>query len=75
VLTKEGRFGFTIRGVESGDMVCVFDGAPIAHVIRKVEDWSDIEETWRCVGDAYVHGLMYGEADDMDIEERDVTLV
>jgi hypothetical protein len=75
ILTKEGRFGFTIRGVKLNDVVCVFNGAPVAHVIRNVEDRTDRTETWHCVGDAYVHGLMYGEADGIETEEKDVMLV
>jgi hypothetical protein len=42
-----------------------FNRALVGHVLRKVEDRSEQEATWRVMGDAYVHELMYGEADEM----------
>ena len=74
-LTKDGRFGFTLRGVKPGDVVCVFDGAPTPHVLRKTSEADDASERWRFVGDAYVHDLMDREADAMDVESRDIVLV
>lgn len=73
--TKDGRFGFTLRGVQPGDVVCVFNGAPVVHVLRKVSDDDTKPDRWRFVGDAYVHDLMDGEADEMDIEAREIVLV
>ncbi|CAO2656553.1 Nn.00g053560.m01.CDS01 [Neocucurbitaria sp. VM-36] len=72
--TKEGKLGFTKRGVQAGDVVCVFNGSPIVHVLRGVSDVDSEKPIWRFVGDAYVHGLMNGEADGMDIEARDIVL-
>jgi len=74
-LTKDRRLGFTLRGVKPGDVVCVFDGAPTPHVLRRVSQADNALERWRFVGDAYVHDLMNCEADAMDIESRDVVLV
>lgn len=71
--TKDGRFGFTIRGVRPGDLVCVFNNATTPHVLRKADDREG--EVYRLVGDAYVHDLMHGEADEIDIEERDIILM
>lgn len=56
-------------------MVCVFNRALVGHVLRKVEDWSEQEATWRVMGDAYVHELMNGEADEMIVQERDIVRV
>ncbi|KAF3043882.1 hypothetical protein E8E11_006143 [Didymella keratinophila] len=64
-----GRLGFVIRGVRPGDLVCVLNGSPTPHVIRKPED-READERYRLVGDAYVHGLMYGEVEEMGIEAR-----
>jgi hypothetical protein len=48
----------------------------VPHVIRKVtEDNRNETELWKFVGDAYVHGLMNGEADEIDVEERDIVFV
>lgn len=72
--TVQGRFGFTLRGVRAGDQVVVLDGSPTPHVIRRVEE-RDGGERYRFVGDAYVHGLMYGEARDVDGESSEMVFV
>jgi hypothetical protein len=30
---------------------------------------------WKSVGEAYIHGMISGEIDDIDVEERDIVLV
>lgn len=72
--TTDGRFGFTCTGVRPGDVVCVFNDSVSPFVLRRVEDRNG-EARYMFVGDAYVHKLMYGEADSMDIVEEDIVLV
>ena len=72
--TTDGMFGFTATGVQEGDIVCVINHAVSPHVLRRVED-RDGEARYVLVGDAYVSGLMYGEADGMDVDEVDIVLV
>jgi hypothetical protein len=43
-------------------------------VLRKVDD-KDGNERYKFVGDAYVHGLMYGEADGTDVHEENILFV
>lgn len=73
--TEGGLFGFTVRGVREGDGVCVFNGAVTPHVLRRVG--RDGAERYKFVGDAYVHGMMRGEADGdgMGGEEGDIVIV
>ncbi|KAH7400573.1 heterokaryon incompatibility protein-domain-containing protein [Phaeosphaeria sp. MPI-PUGE-AT-0046c] len=73
--TKGDRFGFTMRGVKPGDSVCVLHGALVPHVLRKVDSLEEGEDRWRFVGDALVHGLMSGEADEMSVDETEFCLV
>jgi hypothetical protein len=73
--TKRSRFGFTPRGAKPSDSVCVFDGADIPHVLRKVNTSGKGKERWRFVGEAFVDGLMYGEADNIDIEGTEFCIV
>jgi hypothetical protein len=73
LLTANGRIGFTVKEVREDDLVCVFNNAWVPHVLRRASDREG--EKYRFVGDAYVHGLMYGAADEMDLEVRNVTLV
>ncbi|OAL45453.1 HET-domain-containing protein [Pyrenochaeta sp. DS3sAY3a] len=72
--TADGRFGFTRTGVQKGDRVCVFHESPTIHILRKRTSGDSEGDRWQLVGDGYVHGLMYGEADEMDVEERDIVL-
>lgn len=57
--TKEGRIGFGPSDMQIGDQVCVFFYCPTLYLIRG----DNIEKTF--VGEAYVDGLMYGEALEM----------
>jgi hypothetical protein len=68
-------FGYTIRGVKPGDAVCVFNGAPTPHVLRKASYIAAGVVRWKIVGHAYVDGLMHGEADEMALKEKDIVLV
>jgi hypothetical protein len=72
-LTVNGRIGFTLKGVQEGDVVCVFNNGFVPHVLRRANDREG--EKYRFVGDAYVHGLMYGAADKMDLNVGEITLV
>jgi hypothetical protein len=72
-MTAEGRIGFTLCGVQPGDSVCILNGAWVPHVLRKVDDRDGT--VYKFIGDAYVHGLMYGEADEMNVEVERVRLV
>ena len=74
VSTRDGRFGFTCTGARPDDVVCVFNNSVSPFVVRKV-DVVDGRTRWKFVGDAYVSGLMYGEADGLEVEEEDVLLV
>lgn len=72
--TRDGRFGFSSKGVQAGDLLCVLNGSPTPHVVRKTDD-REGEERYVFVGDAYVHGLMHGEVDSLGIAERELVFV
>lgn len=74
ISTRDGRLGFTCTGVQPADAVCVFNNSVSPFVVRKV-DVVDGTTRWKLVGDAYVSGLMYREADGLEVEEADVLLV
>ena len=57
-LMDNGMFGMTYQGVQDQDVLCVFDSAKLPHLLR----WRD-ENSWTFVGEAYVHTLMHGEAE------------
>ena len=49
-----------------GDVICVFQGLPVPYVLRPVH--GDAGTVYRIIGEAYVHGIMSGEA--MGSEQR-----
>ncbi|KAJ6789722.1 hypothetical protein PWT90_00586 [Aphanocladium album] len=55
-LTSTGFVGLCPSHVAVGDIVCIFYGGQAPYIIRAVGDG-----TYRLVGEAYVHGIMYGE--------------
>ncbi len=60
IRTEKGYMGLTSDGVEEGDLVCVLFGGQVAYCLKKVKD----EETYKLVGECYLHGIMDGEAMD-----------
>jgi hypothetical protein len=74
--TKQGRLRFSLKGVLPGDQLCIFDGAPTAHTIRKAGDANqEAPETWRFHGPAFVYGMMNGEIRGMGLKSRDFVMV
>lgn len=57
VLTYQGRMGLAIRGAREGDIIVIARGGQVPYVVRRREDWG-----FTFVGEAYVHGVMDGEA-------------
>jgi hypothetical protein len=55
-MTREGRMGLVPDHVELGDVVAVLTGGQVPIVLRPEDGYHTV------VGDAYVHGIMDGEA-------------
>lgn len=62
--TDNGEVGWVPARTEPGDQVCIFAGAPFPFVIRSIDD-----EFYELLGDAYMHGIMHGEAMPQDEAE------
>ena len=72
-ISKEGYIGLGPIGIRVGDMICVLKGGSVPFILRRVgtslEDKTErglVDCT--LVGEAYVQGLMYGEAIQMEQE-------
>ncbi|KAF2174548.1 hypothetical protein K469DRAFT_688621 [Zopfia rhizophila CBS 207.26] len=64
--TNAGRICNTMHSTEQGDLIATFQGANRLYILRPVG------EKYRLIGDAYVDGLMYGEAyEGLNYEEVD----
>ncbi|KAL2158239.1 hypothetical protein VTH06DRAFT_4559 [Thermothelomyces fergusii] len=68
--TRTGYIGLVSPMAQIGDLVVVIMGATVPYVVRKAEGG------YLLVGDAFVHGLMYGEAlGRPDLQPVDIVLV
>jgi len=56
--TESGYLGLVSYDVETGDSVVICKGSSVPLIMRRTEG----EDEFRLVGDAYVHGVMRGEA-------------
>ncbi|KAI4204691.1 MAG: hypothetical protein LQ350_001006 [Teloschistes chrysophthalmus] len=59
ILTDAGRLGLALSTARTGDLVCLLHGGNMPFMLR-CEDKRN--GCYRFVGDAYVHGIMQGEA-------------
>lgn len=55
--TYKGLLGWLPQAAKEGDGICIFAEAKVPFVIRDRRDG-----TYELIGDAYIHGIMYGEA-------------
>ena len=69
-LTTDGYLGMTARNVRVGDQICVLLGGDIPFVLRPDEG----RNTYRLVGEAYLHGFMQGEALGLGLQIQDITI-
>ena len=56
-VTEKGYIGLGAKSVQTGDKVFVFPGGLVPFVLR-----TSIDGCYRFIGEAYVHGIMRGEA-------------
>jgi hypothetical protein len=59
--TKNGRLGQVLKSVEVGDVICILYGGEVPYVIRP-----SMNGFYKFIGSCYIHGLMDGEACQME---------
>lgn len=73
ILTGGGRSGLAPTATRTGDLVCLLRGGDVPFVLRR-EDMR--KGCYRFVGEAYVHGIMQGEASERlggdEVEEFEI---
>ncbi|KIW17677.1 hypothetical protein PV08_04872 [Exophiala spinifera] len=89
-LTSKGYYGICHMAVEAGDVCCVFEGANVPFVLRRVVhvdsnevktegQSSSVSNRYMLIGESYIHGIMHGEASGMaengDLYFQEVVLV
>lgn len=70
-MTRDGRPGLCPPKAQAGDTICIFHGANTPYIIRP----GPREGTYILIGEAYVHGIMYGEVEEMGLESEVFVLV
>jgi hypothetical protein len=60
--------------LQAGDLVCVLAGGAIPFVLRQDLRSSPSKRRFKLVGEAYVHGIMHGEAADRCTVENSSTV-
>jgi hypothetical protein len=85
IITKSGYIGIGPGFAETGDAICIFDGARTPFILRKVsgnelvpdelpasgqKDPHLESERWKIIGDCYLHGFMDNEVVDSEWQEK-----
>ena len=65
ITTTKGRIGLAPTDCKKGDVICVFLGAAVPHVLRPNAAGAWETSTFSFVGDCYLHGIMNSEVLDM----------
>jgi hypothetical protein len=65
VRLMDGSLGLVPEDTEPEDSVCILFGCDVPVVLRK-----QVNDTWKFIGEAYVHGVMDGEAMNRPYGER-----
>jgi hypothetical protein len=55
-ISPRGFVGLAPAHAQEGDQVCIFLGAKFPYILRPTD-----KEKYQFIGEAYVHGIMYGE--------------
>ena len=63
IFTTRGYIGIGPVDCQEGDVVCILPGSTVPLILRPAES-NTIDRIHYLIGDAYVHGIMYGEAVD-----------
>ncbi|KAI1733813.1 heterokaryon incompatibility protein-domain-containing protein [Xylaria scruposa] len=71
--TDLGRCGFSSVHIENGDLLCIFNSASTAHVLRPLNNGDKILYT--LLGESYVHGFMNGEISNLGLDEQEIILI
>ncbi|KAH8756473.1 heterokaryon incompatibility protein-domain-containing protein [Hyaloscypha sp. PMI_1271] len=61
VRTQGGYIGLAVFDARRGDHIAVFAGGAVPLVVRDTGEREVEEKEWKLVGDAYIHGIMFGK--------------
>ncbi|KAF3009459.1 hypothetical protein E8E13_002094 [Curvularia kusanoi] len=82
-ITEKGYIGWVPENAKQGDVVMLFSGGNVPYILRPVDqttlasspaDSNDCSHLYKFCGDAYIHGIMHGEAYD-ETKLQDISLI
>jgi hypothetical protein len=62
-ITENGYLGLVPGGTKTGDLIAIFSGGSLPFLVRSTS--ANVESDYTIVGHGYFHGLMNGEAYDL----------
>jgi Heterokaryon incompatibility protein (HET) len=77
-VTRNGYIGLCPDDCLADDLICVFNGGSVLYALRECSDKENSTQgsTFKFMGECYVHGLMDGEACELEtVQEREFILV
>lgn len=66
IRTQSGYIGLSVIDAELGDHIALFAGGAVPLVVRETGETGLENKEWKLVGEAYVHGIMFGEGFEED---------
>ncbi|KAF2994708.1 hypothetical protein E8E13_003112 [Curvularia kusanoi] len=64
-VTKNGRFCLVPEAAKRDDLVCIPHGSRVPYIFRQDRE----KDSYENIGEAFVHGLMHGEAGEMEVQD------
>ena len=71
VTTERDLLGLVPQETKKRDLICILFGCSVPVVLRRHSDSKTKKEYFQFIGECYVHGLMDGEAFDIQEDEKD----
>ena len=71
VTTERDLLGLVPAETKKRDLICILFGCSVPVVLRRHSDSKTKKEYFQFIGECYVHGLMDGEAFDIQKDEKD----
>jgi hypothetical protein len=68
IMTSKGYIGFGLQTCSVSDEICLIPGSDVPLILREMPIPNKEHMSYVFVGDAYIHGLMYGEGMDQCAE-------
>ena len=73
LVCQKGYIGLGPSHTEAKDVVYVIKGSPVPYILRPVKDKNQ-SDTFKFIGECYIHGIMNGEAVERDSQDQKMSM-